>query len=109
MALGAAQNKTLVDLFECDTNRLDKYVINVGGLRADFLKQLIDDLVIDTLLNLARASDLEDWRQQLFCGANINTSEDRAVVHMALRGIGGDDSIKKIYHSDARPYDGLCQ
>lgn len=92
--LAGTQKTSLSELFDQDPKRLNKYVLSLGGLRADFSKQRIDDAAMDSLINLAQACDLEDWRERLFSGAKINTSEDRAVLHMALRGVGGSLDVQ---------------
>jgi len=49
----------------------------------------LDSKGLTALLDLAAKCDLEEWRAKLFAGERVNTSEDRAVLHMALRGVGG--------------------
>jgi glucose-6-phosphate isomerase len=51
----------------------------------DFSKNLIDENVLATLLQLAREAEVENYREKMFSGEHINTSEDRAVLHVALR------------------------
>ena len=65
-----------------------------GPLRADFSKQALDQAGLDALLSMAAKCDLEEWRAKLFSGERVNTSEDRAVMHMALRGVGGTPEIQ---------------
>jgi glucose-6-phosphate isomerase len=50
---------------------------------------LITKPVLDTLLSLARDAQVETFRDKMFAGEHINTSEDRAVLHIALRNFGG--------------------
>ena len=76
-------------LFEAEPDRLARFVMREGPLRADFSKQALDKKGLDALLSLAAKCGLEEWRAKLFAGENVNTSEDRAVLHMALRGVGG--------------------
>ena len=82
------------DLFAQEPERLNRFVMREGPLRADFSKQAISADILDALLSLAAACDLEEWRAKLFAGETVNTSENRAVLHMALRGVGGSDAVK---------------
>ncbi len=91
----AAQAVAIADLFKLEPDRLENFVHREGPLRADFSKQAISHGALDTLMELAKAAGLEDWRSRFFAGDKINTSEDRAVLHMALRGTGGSKEIQK--------------
>lgn len=51
----------------------------------DFSKHLVTTDTLTHLMNLARARDVAGWRDQMFAGARINNSDDRAVLHVALR------------------------
>jgi len=82
------------DLFDQEPERLTRFVMREGPLRADFSKQAISGDILDALLSLAAACDLEEWRAKLFAGETVNTSESRAVLHMSLRGVGGSDAVK---------------
>lgn len=90
----ASQAPAIVDLFNTEPNRLDRFVMREGPLRADFSKQAISGNALDALLDLAAKCHLEEWRAKLFAGETVNTSEDRAVLHMALRGVGGTKDIQ---------------
>ena len=85
----------LTALFDADPDRAAKMTLEQGGIVADFSKQRIDGAAMTALLDLAKACDLSGWREKLFSGEKINTSEDRAVLHPALRGVGGDAGVKK--------------
>ncbi|MEP1231461.1 MAG: glucose-6-phosphate isomerase [Litorimonas sp.] len=85
---------SISDLFEQEPNRLSRFVMCEGPLRVDFSKQAISDTALDGLLSLAAGCDLEEWRAKLFAGETVNTSEGRAVLHMALRGVGGSEAVK---------------
>jgi len=82
----AGKTVSIQDLFKTDPKRLDRFVMREGPLRADFSKQAISVNALDALQDLAAACHLEEWRAKLFAGETVNTSEDRAVLHMALRG-----------------------
>ena len=85
----------IADLFKTEPDRLKRFVTREGPLRADFSKQAISENALDALLEFAARCDLEEWRAKLFAGEKVNTSEDRAVLHMALRGVGGSKAIQK--------------
>jgi glucose-6-phosphate isomerase len=91
----ADRDISIVSLFEAEPDRLASFVMREGPLRADFSKQALDKAGLEALLALAAKCDLEEWRAKLFSGERVNTSEDRAVLHMALRGIGGTADIQK--------------
>jgi len=90
----AEQAVSIVDLFKVEPKRLDTFVMRQGPLRADFSKQAISESVRMALLSLAADCDLDEWRAKLFAGDKVNTSEDRAVLHMALRGVGGSPKVQ---------------
>ena len=93
-SLAAGSPPVLADLFAADPQRAAKLTLEQGGILADFSKQRVDDAALKSLLDLAGACDLSGWRSKLFSGEKINTSEDRAVLHPALRGVGGDAEVK---------------
>jgi len=90
----AAQSPSIIELFKTEPDRLARFVMREGPLRADFSKQAISKNALEALNNLAAACHLEEWRAKLFAGDTINTSENRAVLHMALRGVGGSDAVQ---------------
>jgi glucose-6-phosphate isomerase len=73
------------DLFENDPNRFDKFHINFDKTLIDFSKHRVTDETIPLLLNLAREANIEAWREKLFSGEKINFTEQRSVLHTALR------------------------
>lgn len=85
----ADRDINIASLFETETDRMSRFVMREGPLRVDFSKQALDKKGLNALLELAAKCDLEEWRAKLFSGERVNTSEDRAVLHMALRGVGG--------------------
>tara|TARA_R110002020_G_scaffold52646_11_gene147717 strand:+ start:4102 stop:5667 length:1566 start_codon:yes stop_codon:yes gene_type:complete len=85
---------SISELFETEPDRLGRFVMREGPLRADFSKQALSGDALDALLNMAAKCNLEEWRAKLFAGEAVNTSEDRAVLHMALRGVGGSKDVK---------------
>lgn len=90
----AATPISIQDLFASEPDRLSRFVLREGALRADFSKQAVSQAVLDALIDHARDRDLIGWREKLFAGAPINSSEGRPVLHMALRGVGGRESVR---------------
>src|SRR5512141_451262 len=72
-------------LFAREPGRAQKYALEAGALLLDFSKHRITDTTLALLLDLARQADVEGWRARMFAGEHINASEDRAVLHVALR------------------------
>jgi glucose-6-phosphate isomerase len=72
-------------LFQASPDRFDRYSFRLGDLLVDLSKQRMDDETLRLLLNLARAADVEGWRDRMFAGDRINSTENRAVLHTALR------------------------
>lgn len=73
------------DLFRRDPDRARRFSIEAAGLFLDYAKNRIDDGGVDALLNLARAADLTGAVSRMFGGEKINITENRAVLHVALR------------------------
>jgi len=77
--------KHLRDLFASDPDRFARFSLRLDDLLLDYSKNRITEETLRLLLDLARQADLEGWRDRMFAGARINTTEDRAVLHVALR------------------------
>ncbi|MDO8390755.1 MAG: glucose-6-phosphate isomerase [Actinomycetota bacterium] len=72
-------------LFASDPNRADRYVVQAGVLRIDYSKHLVDDGVLAALLAVADAAGVAERREAMFTGEQVNATEQRAVLHTALR------------------------
>lgn len=72
-------------LFKEDEDRFNKYHLKVGSLLLDYSKNKLTDDILATLFELARDAKVEKYRDKMFAGEKINTSEQRAVLHTALR------------------------
>ncbi|GKQ41865.1 glucose-6-phosphate isomerase [Streptomyces sp. A012304] len=81
----AAWHTHLRELFASDPGRAERYVVRVGDLRVDYSKNLITDETLALLRELAAATDVFGLRDAMFRGERINITEDRAVLHTALR------------------------
>lgn len=80
-------------LFDEDKNRLARLSFEVGPLRFDWSKTHLTTGILDSFVSLAEEMKLENARDDLFSGTEINNSEGRAVQHMAERGEGNADAV----------------
>lgn len=72
-------------LFNQDSQRFDKFSIQLPTMLLDYSKNLITDVSVEKLIALAKDCDVEAWREKMFSGERINRTENRAVLHTALR------------------------
>ncbi|MEV7178612.1 glucose-6-phosphate isomerase [Kitasatospora sp. NPDC093679] len=72
-------------LFDADPERGSRYTLTVGDLHVDYSKQLVTDETLALLRDLAGATGVAALRDAMFRGEKINITEDRAVLHTALR------------------------
>ena len=79
------QDTTLVDLFKQQPDRFTQFQSSAAGLFLDWSKNRVTDETHRLLLELARLCEVEPLREAMFGGEHINTTEDRAVLHTALR------------------------
>ncbi|MCX4975457.1 glucose-6-phosphate isomerase [Streptomyces sp. NBC_00620] len=79
----------LRDLFAADPGRGTGYTLEVGNLHVDYSKHLVNDETLRLLRELAASADVFGLRDAMFRGEKINTTEDRAVLHTALRAPSG--------------------
>src|ERR1700756_942310 len=77
--------KHLREFFADDPARGSELTVSVGDLYIDYSKHRVTRETLSLLVDLARAANLESRRDEMFAGVHINTSEDRAVLHTALR------------------------
>ena len=90
-------------LFSLDPKRFEKFSIEHHGLLLDYSKNRISSETIALLCELAKEAGLEKWRERMFKGEKINNTEDRAVLHTALRNcsdkpvfVDGEDVMPKV-------------
>lgn len=85
----AASKLHMRDLFAKDPKRFEKFSAQIdtkdGTILVDYSKNIITDETMKLLMNLAKARGVETLRQKMFSGEKINFTEDRAVLHTALR------------------------
>ncbi|MCJ8319961.1 MAG: glucose-6-phosphate isomerase [Colwellia sp.] len=75
----------LNQLFAEDSQRFNKFSIKLPTLLLDYSKNLVTEETMAKLVALANECELETWRKKMFDGERINRTEDRAVLHTALR------------------------
>jgi glucose-6-phosphate isomerase len=90
-------------LFADDPNRFERYSFAACDLFLDYSKQRIIDGTVSLLLELARSVDLAGWIERMYRGEKINDTENRAVLHVALRNrsnrpilVDGEDVMPKV-------------
>lgn len=83
--LGTQTDLDLRRLFTEDNGRTERLTFAAGDLRVDLSKHLVTDEIIASLLAVARRAGLEQRIEELFDGAHVNVTEDRAALHPALR------------------------
>ncbi len=76
------------NLFAEDPHRFERYSLTVGDILLDYSKNRITDETLTHLRELADEMDLATWRERMFKGEHINHTENRAVLHVALRNRG---------------------
>ncbi|MDO4627958.1 MAG: glucose-6-phosphate isomerase [Planctomycetia bacterium] len=79
------QNVTLRSLFEQDTDRAERMTLDACGVHLDYSKNRVNDAVMTALFDLARAAGVPAAIEKMFTGEKINITENRAVLHVALR------------------------
>jgi glucose-6-phosphate isomerase len=100
------QGRHLRELFAEDATRGERFCAQAAGIYLDYSKNRITEETLSLLFALARESELERRRDMMFAGEKINVSEDRSVLHVALRmpkgtslivdGVG--DVVTKVHH-----------
>ncbi len=101
---GEVRDRHLRDLFAADPARGERLTADGAGLHLDFSKNRIIDETVIMLGELAREREVEARRDAMFAGEHINVSEDRAVLHVALRMprqrslvVDGVDVVKEVH------------
>ncbi|MEY8437845.1 glucose-6-phosphate isomerase [Atopobiaceae bacterium 24-176] len=100
--------------FSDDPDRVASMTFDVEDLRFDLSKNLVTPETLDLLVKLGRAVDIEGRFRSMVCGEHINTTEDRAVLHTALRRpkeqsgafmVDGQDVVADVHETLASIYD----
>ncbi|WP_024459771.1 glucose-6-phosphate isomerase [Marinimicrobium sp. LS-A18] len=95
------RQRELKSLFAEDQSRFDNFSIRAPHILFDYSKNLITEETRKGLLALAEESKVADWRDRMFGGEHINRTEDRAVMHVALRDKSGKPIM--VDGKDVRP------
>ncbi|MEM9036377.1 MAG: glucose-6-phosphate isomerase, partial [Actinomycetota bacterium] len=90
--------------FADDPERAERLTYDVGDLSVDASKHLLTDETISLLLDVARAAGVQERVAAMLAGEHINSTEDRAVLHVALRSavdesyvVDGDDVVPEVH------------
>ena len=101
----ATKSDHMRELFATDPGRAERYWLEVGGLKVDYSKNRITDETLALLMKLAREAGLPERMKQMFRGEKINTTENRAALHVALRNrtnapilVDGEDVMPQVNH-----------
>jgi glucose-6-phosphate isomerase len=81
----AIQDVHMRDLFAQDPRRFQRFSLRFDDMLFDYSKNRITEETLRLLVSLAREANVETWRERMFSGDKINTTEGRAVLHVALR------------------------
>lgn len=110
--LASGSSPDLRAWFEQDPGRVERYTHTAGDLFVDLSKNLVDDEVLAALLALAEQVGLTERRDAMLRGDRINVTEDRAVLHTALRRpagavleVDGRDVVADVHEVLERVYD----
>ena len=104
---------TLKEWFAADRDRVSKFSYDLGAYRIDLSKNIINDEILAQLIDLAREVGLEERRDAMYAGVHINTTENRAVLHTALRRpatetgaviVDGQDAVADVHEVLNRMY-----
>ena len=87
--------QTLKDLFRAEPDRLSRLSHDVSGIHFDWSKTHLDSSLVEAFEALAFARDLSGAREALFSGDRVNVSENRAATHVAERGQGAPEDVRR--------------
>jgi len=85
------KSASLRQLFAADPRRAEQFSLDAAGIHLDYSKHLLDRPAFDALVALAKARGLTPRIEALFTGEKLNVTENRAVLHVALRAAPGAD------------------
>jgi len=98
------RKRHLRDLFADDLARGERLALEAQGIYLDYSKNRITDETIRLLIRLAEECGVAERRDAMFAGERINVTEDRAVLHVALRAtkgerieVGGEDVVPRVH------------
>jgi glucose-6-phosphate isomerase len=81
------ENVQMRELFQKEPDRFKKFSLHFqgDGMLLDFSKNIFDEDAFKSLLKLIEEANVRQWREKMFNGEKINNTENRAVLHIALR------------------------
>lgn len=77
----------LKDVFQSDEHRISRMSYRLGSIYVDFSKNRVTKEVMGLLNTLAEGCQVKEWTKKMFAGEKINYTEERAVLHIALRNV----------------------
>lgn len=97
------KDRQMMDWFDEDDRRCERFSRKLDDILVDFSKNRIDDKALHLLMDLARETGVEEAIQEMFRGEKINETENRAVLHIALRNrsnsvitVDGEDVMPEV-------------
>ena len=97
------KNVHMRDLFSQDLKRFEKFSLRFDEILLDFSKNRITEKTLELLLDLAKQARINEWTEKMFNGEKINFTENRAVLHIALRNrsnrpieVDGEDIMPQV-------------
>src|SRR5216117_510099 len=81
----AVRSLHLRQLFASDPRRFEKFSVKACDILLDYSKNRVTEETMRLLFDLARQAEVKGWTEKMFTGQKINVTEDRAVLHVALR------------------------
>ncbi|MDH5518241.1 MAG: glucose-6-phosphate isomerase [Gammaproteobacteria bacterium] len=95
------QSLHMRDLFAADPQRFERFHVSLGDILLDYSKNRMTDETHRLLLELAQQAGVEAWRDKMFSGDHVNLTEDRAVMHVALRN--RSETVMRVDGIDVMP------
>ncbi|OWY40505.1 glucose-6-phosphate isomerase [Xenophilus sp. AP218F] len=100
----ATRHMHMRELFDTDPQRFQRFSLELDGLLLDYSKNRITERTLELLIELANVADLAGWMERMRGGERINVSENRAVLHTALRlpetaslPVDGVDAVPEVH------------
>jgi glucose-6-phosphate isomerase len=90
----------ILDLFNKDSDRVSKYSLNLESFYFDFSKNSVNDEILESLITLAEECQLSSAITSMFDGTAINETEERAVLHTALRSLSSKTPNSEVVNAE---------
>jgi glucose-6-phosphate isomerase len=108
------KNLSMSEMFINEGDRFEKFHLQLGDVIFDYSKNLIDSEILNELISLAKECKLEEAIEEMFSGEKINETEDRAVLHTALRNFSqkeilvDGENIVPLIEAERNKIKGFC-